>query len=388
MPSSGLLISWAMPAARRPTVVSRSAWKSCRSSSRTRASSRARASARSRRSASPAAAAQHQGQGHHRQVQEQRRAVARRQRLHARHRRVLGQRAGQTPGRAATILRRRPRPRRRLGRAGPSCPPEGRRAGHGLPLASGSRQAAGSRPAERRLGSEQAGTAPSPLEGRRRSCPHRTASPRGAGADRGLGRAFAAGGARGDPEHGYAPAASREQQRVAVRSADGEAHHLGMRPQEEEESRLGGLAAERSTFALSRAQPLHGNGSREEREVGAGRGQTALEGARPRVGIALEQPRGLLGRASTRHRDALEPGRIHPRHGEQGEDDEKGRAGPPRARRGEQTGPLGSMRRCRLASRPPKHYTRGSGPPWPRRVLRTWGKSLRNLSPGRRRWMP
>src|SRR5260370_377923 len=52
IPSSGLLISWAIPAASRPTVVSRSAWKRRRSSSLTRASSRASASRRSRRRAS------------------------------------------------------------------------------------------------------------------------------------------------------------------------------------------------------------------------------------------------------------------------------------------------------------------------------------------------
>ena len=114
MPSSGLLISWAMPAARRPTVVSRSAWKSCRSSSRTRASSAARASSPARRRACcTAKPPSSRRERHHREVQGVGRAVAGPDRLgEADDRRARGcahESASGPGGRPALGPHRRPR---------------------------------------------------------------------------------------------------------------------------------------------------------------------------------------------------------------------------------------------------------------------------------------
>ena len=128
MPSSGLLISWAMPAARRPTVVSRSAWKSCRSSSRTRALlGRAGLEPRATAGLLHGEGAEQQREAHHREVEGVGRAVAGPHRLGEAHDRPLRLRAGEgerARGRPALRAHRRLRahfgfPRGQRRRAGP-----------------------------------------------------------------------------------------------------------------------------------------------------------------------------------------------------------------------------------------------------------------------------
>ena len=247
MPSSGLLISCAIPAASRPAVLRRSAWKSWRSSSRTRASSRARASRRSRwRDLAHGEQAQEHGQGHRAQAQGQRGAVARRQRLHQGERALARLLAVEPPRRG-----RRPAVRRQLG--GGLHPLHGERsagASEGPP--GGVKEAARDdrlAPAgvafvivgQQHLGGDL-GRQATDAAGRRGVVSVERQHGRDVRAVPRDGRALAATRVRRHPEDGHAAAAAGQQQRAIVGMAHGHARHLRMGPQEEQDRRFGRFA--------------------------------------------------------------------------------------------------------------------------------------------------
>ena len=330
MPSSGLLISWAMPAARRPTVVSRSAWKSCRSSSRTRASSAARASSPARRRACcTAKRAEEQRERHDREVEGVGRAVAGPHRLGEAHDRPLRLRAREGErARAPTSPRRGPAPPRA---------PRARRPG------SGPRGPGGKRPSTTPCGVDAAGTAAasrSPARPRSRSdagstsvsivtppASGRAASPYGRravrrgrrGVDRGP---LVAGRGRRDPQH-------RARRRAGRRARAGGRRRSARRCGPPRRG-CAGRGAARSRRPGAGATPPTGPSPASSSRAIVGeaprkaRSERTSE-SRPSSAVALaadvevERAPRLVERALARDADAPEPGEVDRGHGGEGD---------------------------------------------------------------------
>ena len=297
MPSSGLLISWAMPAASRPTVVSRSAWKSWRSSSRTRASSWALASVRSRSAFSrmaraPSTTTSTIAARFNTRVARERAATGSTRATAcdsgSAHSRTNGEGADQPGASSETDARI----------AGSL--PAARRPARVVPAASFSKH-------------ERPGTSAMPEEQDRHELRLEAAlRSRGvavvverhrrgqAGPRRVDGGAFFAGRARRDPEHGHTPSPSHQHERRAPVGAKREPHRLRVAAEEDEERALGRLSVPEGRGPRSMGQTAQGRRTPRGTPGWQRVSSSTLATARPRAWVSAAKSRVASSREARR----------------------------------------------------------------------------------------
>ena len=284
-----------MPAASRPTVLSLSAWNSCRSSSRVGLLGRARLEPRAPARLLDREAAEQQRERHHAEVERERRAVAGEHRLGG-HRGLLlaageAKRHRGAPALGPQLARARrvaglwQAPRREAAQEGARCVAQ---------LAARTCSEGSGSPGSSSAATSAFALQPDARHGRlaRLACGSRTMS--ASGADRPRAPSSPVGLA--DAEHRHAATAADVHERQAVARADADAHDFRVAAQEQEQRALGGLARERGSRPRSPRRDARSTASRaDEGEVRAD-----LESRRSRRAARARTSCSKLPRAASR----------------------------------------------------------------------------------------